>query len=68
MSDEPLVFTVPELAQVLKVSRRHAYEIVRLGLVPSVRFGKRIVVPVEGVKAFLRNHSSAPVANGSEDV
>lgn len=43
--DEPLTLSVKETAKLLGLSRASAYEAVRLGQIPSLRFGKRIVVP-----------------------
>lgn len=42
---EPLVWTVEETAGLLGISRGSAYEQVRLGNIPSIRLGGRIVVP-----------------------
>ena len=42
---ERLVWTVEEAAQVLGISRTHAYELVARGELASVRLGRRIVVP-----------------------
>lgn len=45
MSDSPLVLTVEESGQLLGISRALAYELVRRGTIPSLRLGRRIVVP-----------------------
>jgi excisionase family DNA binding protein len=42
---EPLTYTVPEAAALLQISRNSAYEAVRVGQMPALRFGRRIVVP-----------------------
>lgn len=39
------VFCVTEAAEVLGISRALAYELVRRGELPSVRLGRRVVVP-----------------------
>ena len=44
MCDEPLVFTVEEAAELLRISRGSAYEAVRTGQIPSVRIGRRILI------------------------
>lgn len=41
----PLVLTVDEAAAVLRISRGSAYEAVRAGELPHVRFGRTIRVP-----------------------
>ena len=40
-----MVFTVEETAEVLRISRGSAYEAVRTGQIPSVRIGRRILIP-----------------------
>ena len=44
-SDLPLMLSVPEVAQVLGISRAGAYELVRSDNFPKIRIGNRIVVP-----------------------
>ena len=44
-STERLVLTIAEAARVLGVGRSTAYELVRQGGLPSVRFGRRILIP-----------------------
>jgi excisionase family DNA binding protein len=43
--DEPLTLSVEAAAKVLGLSRASAYEAIRTGQIPSLRFGKRILVP-----------------------
>ncbi|MHB1930353.1 MAG: helix-turn-helix domain-containing protein [Acidimicrobiales bacterium] len=45
MEDGPLVLTVEEAGQLLGISRGLAYELVRRGAIPSLRLGRRLVVP-----------------------
>ena len=45
--------TVDEAAEALGISRSHAYELVRSGDLPSVRLGRRLVVPVRTLMAML---------------
>ncbi len=42
---ERICLTVPEAARVLRISRNFCYELVRQGVLPSVRLGKRILIP-----------------------
>jgi excisionase family DNA binding protein len=48
-----LVVTVPEAAALLGVSRALGYALVANGQVPSVRLGRRIVIPWRALEAFL---------------
>jgi len=44
--DNPrLTLTVNEAAKMLGISRGLAYQMVKMGKIPSVRFGKRVLVP-----------------------
>ena len=43
--DRRLCVTVPEAAVMLGISRNFAYQLVGEGKLPSIRFGKRILIP-----------------------
>jgi excisionase family DNA binding protein len=43
--DTRLTLTVPEAAELLGIGRNAAYEAVKRGDIPSLRFGRTIVVP-----------------------
>lgn len=45
MTDSKLVMSVEEAAVLLGISRGLAYELVRRGELPSLRLGRRLVVP-----------------------
>ena len=45
--------SVPEAAQVLGISRSLAYEMARIGRLPTIRFGKRLVVPRPALERML---------------
>ncbi len=40
-----LVLTIEEIANLLGLSRSSTYEAVRKGQIPSIRIGKRIIIP-----------------------
>jgi excisionase family DNA binding protein len=42
---EKLTITVAEVARLLGISRMSAYAAVRGGLIPSLRLGRRVLVP-----------------------
>jgi excisionase family DNA binding protein len=50
---ERLTLTVDEVAVALGISRSSAYECAKRGEIPTVRFGRRIVVPRNAVLALL---------------
>lgn len=50
----PLIVSVTELAERLGIGRSAAYEAVRRGEIPSLRLGRRIVVPIRQLEAWLQ--------------
>lgn len=44
-TDHPLTLTVEQAAKLLGIGRSTAYELVHTGEIPSLRLGRRIVVP-----------------------
>jgi excisionase family DNA binding protein len=54
MTDK-LVLTVSEVAQMLGLSRNSAYQGVMKGEIPSVRVGKRILVPRIALEKMLES-------------
>lgn len=57
--DRRLCVTVPEAAAMLGISRNFAYQLVREGKIPSIRFGKRILIPRVALEKMLEK--SVPV-------
>ena len=57
MTENRLTMTVEQAAAALGVSRGTAYQAVRTGQLPTVRIGRRVLVPTEGLRAFLREAS-----------
>ncbi|MFC1967417.1 helix-turn-helix domain-containing protein [Chloroflexota bacterium] len=53
MSDK-VVFTIPEVAELLGVSRNFGYELARRGEIPFVKLGSRIFVPKASLEKLLR--------------
>ena len=45
--------TVPEAGKILGIGRNAAYEAARIGELPTIRFGRRIVVPKAALKRLL---------------
>ena len=56
---ERLTLTIPEAANALGISRGLAYEMARLGKLPTVRFGKRLVVPRRALERLLEQPEQA---------
>jgi excisionase family DNA binding protein len=56
---EPKVLTVIEVAELLRLSRNAAYEAVARKEIPSVRIGRRILIPRVAVEALLAGKTAA---------
>lgn len=60
MERERLTLTVEEAAGVLGISRALAYELVARGELPSLRLGRRIVVPRRALVAMVEGAGAEP--------
>ncbi|MFC2032692.1 helix-turn-helix domain-containing protein [Chloroflexota bacterium] len=54
MKNESLTLTVTECAKHLGIGRNSAYEAVKKGEIPSIRVGKRLLVPVVALDRLLQ--------------
>ena len=54
MDDPPLTISVPEAARRLGIGRNQAYEAARNARIPTIRFGRRLVVPLAAFERMLR--------------
>lgn len=63
--DEPLLYTIPEAATALRISRTKLYELLDSGEVESIYIGRSRKIPAEGLRIFvdkLRARNSRPAA------
>ncbi len=51
--------TVPEAAVLLRISRNHAYDLVAQGVLPSIRLGRRILIPRDLLDQWIREEVAA---------
>ena len=58
--EKRLTLTVEEAAEILGISRAFAYEAVRRGEVPSIRIGRRILVPRAALNRLLSSDQQSP--------
>ncbi len=57
-------YTVPEVAEMLGISRSTAYVCVRRGEIPSLKLGGRVVISKDGVRRLPRGEMPpAPAAS-----
>lgn len=54
---ERLTLTIPEAAEKLGIGRNQGYEAARTGQIPTIRIGKRLLVPVTALENKLLNAS-----------
>lgn len=52
-NSESVVITIEDAAQQLGVSRQSGYEAARRGEIPTIRIGRRILVPKKRFEEFL---------------
>ena len=57
---QPLTVTVEQAAKLLGIGRSTAYELVHTGDIPSLRLGRRIVVPIAQLDQTLAAGTSVP--------
>ena len=50
---EPRVYSVEETGRILRISRGSAYERVRTGEIPSIRLGRRILIPAASLRDLI---------------
>jgi excisionase family DNA binding protein len=58
--NQPLTLTVEQTAKLLGIGRSTAYELVRTGDIPSLRLGRRIVVPRSQLDRLLQIDATRP--------
>ncbi len=57
-----LTYTVPEVAELLGISRSSAYECVRRGEIPALTLGRRVVIAKAAIDVLLGTATSDPGA------
>ena len=58
--DLPLMLSVPDLVDVLGISRAGAYELVKSEGFPSLHIGNRVLVPKEELVAWIKANTNRP--------
>ena len=60
---EKRTYSVEEAARFLGIGRTAAYEAVRTGQIPSLRIGKRILIPIIAFENLLRDSKGNTVSD-----
>jgi excisionase family DNA binding protein len=58
-NEEPHVYSPDEARKILKISRGLIYEAIRKGQIPSIRIGRRILIPRYGLEKLLTKGGDA---------
>jgi excisionase family DNA binding protein len=53
------VFTLDETAALLRISRGSAYAAAKSGQIPTIRIGRRLLVPTEALERMLAGNAAA---------
>lgn len=61
LTDHRKTYTVPEAAKQLGIGRSAAYEAARTGQIPTIRIGKRILVPRAALERLLEDPAPSRV-------
>ena len=67
MEEERLTVTVEEAGRMLGISRGLAYQMAREKRLPTIRFGKRIVVPRWAIEHLLQEPQAVATSQHSSD-
>lgn len=63
---EPLVYSPNEARKLLKISRGLIYEAINTGRIPSIRIGRRILIPRSGLERLLNEGANAQFREDSD--
>jgi excisionase family DNA binding protein len=63
MDDARLLLTVAETADLLRISKNKAYELVRLRMIPSVHLGRKIRIPRQALDRWILEASGQSAGN-----
>jgi excisionase family DNA binding protein len=61
-----LLLRPTEAAEVIGLGRSKMYELLAKGIVPSIKIGKSVRVPVEGLRAWIKKQTSNADASAED--
>jgi excisionase family DNA binding protein len=64
-SQEQLVYTIGQAAEVLQCSQRHLQRLIKARRIPFVKLGSRVLIPTERLRQFL-NEQAAPESSNNK--
>ncbi len=63
---EPIVYSPDEARKLLKISRGLIYAAIHTGRIPSIRIGRRILIPRSGLERLLNEGANAQFREDSD--
>lgn len=63
MVTQETVLTIPEVAKRLRIGKNSAYKYIRAGTIPSIKLGRRYLIPVKALENWLINQGKAVLTN-----
>lgn len=64
--EEPWVISVPEAGRLIGCSRGSSYKLAREGVIPTIRLGRKLVVPRARFEAWVRGKGATSPSEGGE--
>lgn len=68
MSEKKLAYSVMETASMLGIGKTLAYELVRKGKIPSIKLGRRIIIPRMAIENLLYNRHTQDIRPENKEV
>jgi excisionase family DNA binding protein len=59
LANQPILLSVPQAARLMGVGTTFTWELVRCGQLPSVRLGRRVLVPRAAIERLARPHEAS---------
>lgn len=60
---ERMLYRPTEAAEAIGISRARAYELIKDGVIPSIKIGASIRVPVESLRSWIASQAAAATAD-----
>ena len=54
---EKIMLTVPEAAQILRINKIAVYELARVGRIPALRIGRRVLIPRDALLRWIETEA-----------
>lgn len=59
----PLTIPIPEACRLIGIGRSKFYELVASGEIPAVRLGRRTLIPLDALRAFIEAKAKDGIAS-----